>query len=497
MFNLLRRTHDRKGSGPGILPGPSDRHGASSRPQWNFWPTRRLSRGCLFAVIAIALLLLFHTFDGITEVEEFIEDAAESHLFPPLYSEYHQRELELPQHNPDLPYPEGREGKYLWTPNHVHASGWGNVMQEHLLNAFLAHSSGRAYVFDNYTWNKDGSDYTSYNGKLIPSRVPYSAIIGGPAAGGPLPPGDPGPRLVLKEYFDIVCPNPTVVSSDVITYSLPSDASAMTLWGAWVDKLNSMDDRCIEIDENSGQLFSIWVFGSKRIVDIWPVFSNSPILTKFRWSPLIESAAAANRQLISPLVGLESYLPGWLSGVDDPYSPLPGLLVLHVRRGDFADHCMHLATWSSEWNGFNQFQELPDRFDPPRNAEPGVPSEETKQLYMRRCFPSIDQIVERVEEMRRTTAGQGLRNVYIMTNGAKSFVADLKDALMVAGHFKSVASSRDLKLNWEQKYVAQSVDMLIGQRAQVLIGNGFSSLTSNIVMLRMANKLPPDSNRFW
>ena len=37
-----------------------------------------------------------------------------------------------------------------------------------------------------------------------------------------------------------------------------------------------------------------------------------------------------------------------------------------------------------------------------------------------------------------------------------------------------MTGSRDVKLSWEQKYVAQAVDMLIGQRAQVLIGNGVS-----------------------
>ena len=36
-------------------------------------------------------------------------------------------------------------------------------------------------------------------------------------------------------------------------------------------------------------------------------------------------------------------------------------------------------------------------------------------------------------------------------------------------------NSRDLELDSEQQYVAQGVDMLIGQRAQVIIGNGVSS----------------------
>ena len=70
-------------------------------------------------------------------------------------------------------------------------------MQELLFNSYLAYSAGRQYVaasrirsliltpntssfvFDNYTWNGDGSDYTDYNGKLIPSQIPHTAMIRG------------------------------------------------------------------------------------------------------------------------------------------------------------------------------------------------------------------------------------------------------------------------------------------------------------------------------
>ena len=42
----------------------------------------------------------------------------QSHL-PPLYPEFHQRDLRLPQHNPTFPIPEGREGRYIWIANQV------------------------------------------------------------------------------------------------------------------------------------------------------------------------------------------------------------------------------------------------------------------------------------------------------------------------------------------------------------------------------------------
>ncbi|KAI0964551.1 hypothetical protein AcW1_001343 [Taiwanofungus camphoratus] len=97
--------------------------------------------------------------------------------------------------------------------------------------------------------------------------------------------------------------------------------------------------------------------------------------------------------------------------------------------------------------------------------------------------------------MRQTEAGQGLQNVYIMTNAPTSWVDKLKAALLRTNYWDNVASSRDLLVNLEQKYVKQAVDMLIGQRAQVFVGNGFSSLSGLVTMLRMANGIDPNANR--
>lgn len=41
------------------------------------------------------------------------------------------------------------------------------------------HTCSDRLVFDNYTWADDGSQYSDYNGKLIPSQIPYSVLIRG------------------------------------------------------------------------------------------------------------------------------------------------------------------------------------------------------------------------------------------------------------------------------------------------------------------------------
>lgn len=205
---------------------------------------------------------------------------------------------------------------------------------------------------------------------------------------------------------------------------------------------------------------------------MWPELRTSKVITEFGWSPLIELAFDNNRKTISPGLEFEDALTTSLviSGAER-YPVIPGLLVMHIRRGDFEQHCMDgLAQWGSGWLGLNSFPELLDKYDPPSDHE----SEEYQLYYRKHCYPSIEEIVERVEEIRRTDAGRGLKNIFIMTNGRRPWVVDLKKAIYRTGGWNSISSSRDLLLDWDQKFVAQAVDMLIGQRAEVFIGNGVS-----------------------
>lgn len=52
-------------------------------------------------------------------------------------------------------------------------TGVGNKMMMAPLFCFFR------FVFDNYTWARDGPEHVEYNGKLIPARIPLSAIISG------------------------------------------------------------------------------------------------------------------------------------------------------------------------------------------------------------------------------------------------------------------------------------------------------------------------------
>jgi len=133
------------------------------------------------------------------------------------------------------------------------------------------------YVFDNYTWDKTSDDFSSFNGKPIPARVPLTALLSGtsslcicvhlitsapgPVAGDPFPTHASSPPAVIPEFFDEVCPERTVIDCEAVNAPL-SRASAATILQAWLNLLDRTDDRCVEVKEFSGQIFDFWCVGA-------------------------------------------------------------------------------------------------------------------------------------------------------------------------------------------------------------------------------------------
>lgn len=209
------------------------------------------------------------------------------------------------------------------------------------------------------------------------------------------------------------------------------------------------------------------------------------MFTLFRHSPLITNAFETNRDIVLGSDFTET------ATANDPYPVIPGLLALHIRRGDYEEHCKNMAGWGSTWTGLNQIEGLERR----RPHQNGGDEEGYWEAFSKTCFPTISEIVEKVREAR--TDVPGLNRVFIMTNAPASWIEELKAALEQDGSWDALIGSRDLVLGWEQSYVKQAVDMLIGQRADVFIGNGFSSMTGNVVLLRVAKGLTHPRTRFW
>ena len=205
----------------------------------------------------------------------------------------------------------------------------------------------------------------------------------------------------------------------------------------------------------------------------------------------MHAALARNFALLQPLsaAALVNSASGSGAGAQ---APLPGLLAVHIRRGDYERHCARLAAWGSLYMGFNEFPGLPDTFDPRPYASPSAapnasraaaadadadapPQGETRLgYYMRHCLPSAAQVAARLHAVRAAhpagTAG-GLRRVFVLTNAGWAWRRALERALRADG-WADVRAGADLVLDAEQRYVAMAVDMAIAERAEVFVGNG-------------------------
>ncbi|TDL18006.1 hypothetical protein BD410DRAFT_775400 [Rickenella mellea] len=429
---------------------------------------------------------------AVAEVDDW-RDYPEPPL-PPDYEHIYEFERKLPQHNQSLPFPEGSTGRYFYSANHADTSGWNNILQEYIFLAHLAYASQRSFVFDPYEWDpKAKGKWSKFGDKVVPARIPLNALVSGPMAGGPVKNDRTMPRAVNKAYFDKVCPHPTVIPGDVVPEGVGS-TDGNFIMVKWVKKLLTMTDRCIRLDGSNSQIFPYYVFGMASLIESWPWMSESPILREFRWSPLVESAVLKNLHRIVPSTTDEGYPDGQ---IQFPYKPIHGLLAVHIRRGDYIDHCWYLAHYAATFQGWNTFPEYVDKFQVPAGVANGTVTPEAMEVYMEHCLPNHAQVLAKIASVRQTPEAKGLKHIFIMTNAKADWANELKDKLMAQGGWDTVTTSRDMHLSWEQKFISQAVDMLIGQRAQVFIGNGWSSLTSNTVLLRRSMDFLPRATRFW
>lgn len=465
---------------------------------------------------------------------------------PPSYEDIRAYERLLPQHNLTRAKAEGH--KYLKFRGHLWGHGLNNILQETILMSYLSHLTNRSFVYQDYIWSQLPFPYTVYDFALRPSRIPFNAFISGPTAGGPISFSDPDVHriAVSDEFYNVVCP-PSQVHL-LPSRGAPHDTDGASYIQWWVDRLSTVPEiTCLEIDADKDQVFDLWLFGEKRILTLWDDLSRSSILQNFSWSHLVLSAVLRNlvvlrppskRALYDSLFRPSVHLP--ISSSTEPLSHenvtysqpgLPDLVAVHIRRGDFSRACYRHAKYKSTYMGLNQFQSFVDVFDPEPyitrtpdanddaskksdhqgkdrgNDSPGVTDLES--YYMAHCFPSITQVVTRLHKIRRDNPG--LKSVYILSNAWGSWLRQLKKELMKRpsqssaetlegtddiGGWEHVITSYDLVLDPQQRYIDMAVDMAIAEQARVFVGNGFSSASSNVVMLRMAKGMDPRTNRF-
>ncbi|KAJ6485369.1 hypothetical protein C8R47DRAFT_980181 [Mycena vitilis] len=427
----------------------------------------------------------------------------------PTFSDIREYERRLPQHQ--TPFKQGSPPRrYLRFSWEGWGSGWNNVFQEQLLNTHLAYLAHRGYIFVDYT-PRDHPPFpdTVPNGTRHLLHIPMNAFTSGPTGGGSLGPNiDAIPRAASLEWWNLVCSPKDVVEVDIVATAKELNFSDATsghdrLLG-WASKLRDIEAPCVNVV--GGSPFDYLFIGSDKVLSTWPSYENSPVLKEFAWSSLITRALARNYALFSASVStpypLSAFRPYRASS-----PPIQGLLGIHVRRGDYEEHCKKLADWGSDYNAWNLFgrpdiratipsyPQLPDHL----TVSDGIPRQEAVRPH---CWPTQVEIVQRVREVRaaavsgETFSAQNLRRVYIATNGEPEWVAELV-ALLHDDGWDTVSTSLEMELTRDEFAVAQAVDSAVLMSAETFIGVGFSSLTSNVVQLRLAGGRHPGTNRFW
>ncbi|KAF9783854.1 hypothetical protein BJ322DRAFT_883240 [Thelephora terrestris] len=425
----------------------------------------------------------------------------------PHYARFFKDEQNLPQHELSLPSPEGKDGRYLWVSNQHSGFGWGNIFGPLCMMSLVAYLSNRAFVFEPYTWHVGDEPYVEHKHekRLIVSRVPLTALISGPLAGGSFPAGDNHPRSVNKEFYKQVSEGRDVAHLSIKELNEGLEGRpAIEILEKYVQALKDASEDCVELFGSREHPFDYIQFGDAEIQTVYKQLSESPFITEFNWSSLVLSALGHNTSIICPLLpksGLDLSDPELkfadpveIASVLPHY--IPDLLVLHVRRGDYERHWHFLCTCNSLFCGWNRVPGMGDVFNP--KEEEGTKEE----IYKKHAYPSDEQIVKKVGEVREKweTGQQGERKLcrlYIATNGTQEETAKLKKALRQAGAWDVIASTYDLALDHEQQYVAYAIDSAIAERAGVFIGTGFSSMSANINFMRRVHGLPLQSSRFW
>ncbi|TFK40450.1 hypothetical protein BDQ12DRAFT_679433 [Crucibulum laeve] len=464
-------------------------------------PNRRRNLAALMLGGLLTLIFLYQKFRGphghkIIDLEEKYDLD-----LPPKYEQLKQWERDLPQHNLDLPFPEGKTGRYVHFKNQIQQLGWNNVLNELLMNSHLAYKSKRAYVFQDYVWKREYYPWPEPKWRDWPLRTPLNALISGPTSGAPWDPKDDAPRSVSERWFDIVCPKHErriIVTGDVKPPILWERGDL--IFQTWEKLLLEAPERCIEIQptarsvDNFPQIFDLYLWGSERILPLWEEFKNSPVSRLLKTSPIVNAAVDRNEYLFLPR-GPRPKHPA----SRDPYERM---LAIHLRRGDYKEACKGLATWNSTFYSWNLLPQLPDKFVPPPGGEWGKNTPENEAKYMVHCLPTFDFIVQKIrdardEYVRAGKAGERTLDVlYLLTNDESEWLDNLKATLGRDG-WHTVVTTKELILDMEQKDVNMAVDMDIARRAAVFIGNGWSSFTSNILHRRLVDGKEWISNRFY
>lgn len=168
---------------------------------------------------------------------------------------------------------------------------------------------------------------------------------------------------------------------------------------------------------------------------------------------------------------------------------LPGI-------GDFEDHCRGLASTQTGFTTWATLPELNDAVFPPFLDPANYTS------VMDHCYPSLRRILDAIDSQAR--ANPHISSLHVLHDGAwdhpmvylqyYKLEAAVKSPQRIlragwtGGPMKVVTHSGSLPVRRVESDWAVAVDVDLAVGAEVFIGNGYSSLSSQIIALRLAKR---------
>ncbi|KAJ7901806.1 hypothetical protein B0H14DRAFT_2668540 [Mycena olivaceomarginata] len=317
--------------------------------------------------------------------------------------------------------------KYVWFKQ-LQGAGFNNQVQEILLYHHLALLTDRVYLFQDLIWQRAPRH----------SPLPLSAFLSGVTNG-----------TVTEALFSTVCTE---------TKHLSLDRDNDALWNHTINVLSSAE-RCIAIDNH----IINWSFlaDASAMHAIWPSFKQY-LSSTFKWFRV----------------------------------PAEPYMALHLRRGDFEGHCNGLASTQTGFTTWATLPELQDAVFPPKLELKNYTS------VMEHCYPSLRRILDAIDSQAR--ANPHVNTLHVLHDGSwdhpsvyiqyYKLEAAVKSASRIlkagwrGGPMKTVTHSGTLPLRSGESDWAVAVDVELARGANIFIGNGYSSLSTQIVALRLAKE---------
>ncbi|KAF5348678.1 hypothetical protein D9758_006828 [Tetrapyrgos nigripes] len=337
--------------------------------------------------------------------------------------------------------------------NQLQGAGFNNQVQEILLYHHLALVTSRTYVYQPFIWRPRNHQ-----------PLPLSAFLPNPTR-----------NTVPISLLSRICPEDSDSTVHITVDSLYSE-----LWDKSQNILNR-PERCIIIDNR----IMHWNYlASPFVGQMWPSF-QAYLSKHFEWSPQIIDIVKRTQEHLE----LRPYSVKHEQG--DSY------MAIHIRRGDFSGHCASLAESEASFTTWANLPSLQSSVLPPALD---ISHPENVMLH---CYSPLGRILDAITLQARRHPH--IRTLHILHDAAIDHPIVWLDVLKLetaltdhdwaarngwgeSGPIRRITHTGMIPLQRGEYDFEIAVDVELARLADVFIGNGYSSLSSQIIALRMGTE---------